>query len=168
VSGEDGLRPQRAPVRFVEFEPTGPCSGLLASLNDDESMQNPAGTVRRPLTELTTPLPRAPNLPQPHQHPPTMLHAPFAPWQGLRRRRQRRTCSLPSLEAGSSPANTWTRCWASAAARTLRAQRIGGSHGTVLHGPGPGCGQSGGYTHWQAYSPPWNRSVAFLCSSRHQ
>ena len=29
----------------------------------------------------------------------------------------------------------------------------------MLHGPGPGCGQSGGYTHWQAYSPPWNRSV---------
>jgi hypothetical protein len=30
---------------------------------------------------------------------------------------------------------------------------------TVLHGPGPGFGQSGGYTHWQASSPPWIRSV---------
>ena len=40
--GEGGLRPLRAPVRFVEFEPTGPCSRLIASLNDDM----PPGTPR--------------------------------------------------------------------------------------------------------------------------
>jgi hypothetical protein len=36
----------------------------------------PGGMARRPLTELTTPLPQAPNLPQPHQHPPRFCMLP--------------------------------------------------------------------------------------------
>jgi integrase len=34
-----------------------------------------------------------------------------------------------------------------------------GTGATVLHGPGPGCGRTGGDTHWQAHSPPWNCSA---------
>jgi hypothetical protein len=39
----------------------------------------------------------------------------------------------------------------------------------VLHGPGPGCGRTDGDTHWEAHSPPWNRSaVPFKHHAEHR